>query len=92
MSTTRQGTSKGGDTMKSIIESGLSLEEIYLICQCNASEKEGILNELNGYLDNLGKENDGMSELVLKTMGKVKLLSPEGIEKIKMYPIEETEN
>lgn len=78
--------------MNNILEVNLSLEEIYLICQCTSADKKGIIKELNGYLDHLGDDNEGMAWLVTKTINKVKQLSRKEIATVKKYPIEETEN
>lgn len=78
--------------MKSIMELKLSIEEIYLIGQCTAEEKNGIMKELSGYLDNLDADDQEMAELIIRTLDKVKLLSYEELEEVKKYPREESEN
>lgn len=78
--------------MKSIMELNLSIEEIYLIGQCIATEKKEIMNELSGYLDNLDNVDQEMAELITRTLDKVKLFSNEELERVKKYSREESEN
>lgn len=74
--------------MKNIIESDLSIEEIYLIGQCTAGEKEEIINELSGYLDNLDAADQDMSELIKGSIEKVKELTCDELQMVLNYPLE----
>ncbi|GFI17475.1 hypothetical protein IMSAG249_01329 [Lachnospiraceae bacterium] len=71
--------------MKTLTEKDLTLEEIYLICQCSATEPKGVINELQEYLETAEPD---MAELITRTIKKAELLTCEEIETMKSYPVE----
>lgn len=71
--------------MRTLTEMGLTLEEIYLICQCRATGKEEVIGELQEYFKTAEPD---MAELIARTIKKAEPLTYEEIEAVKSYPLE----
>lgn len=74
--------------MKRKVILDLTVEEINMILLCTAKDKEGIIQELQSYLNVAGPD---MAEIIHNTIKKVYDFTDEELKEILDYPVE-TEN
>lgn len=72
--------------MRTLTEMNLTLEEIYLVCQCRATGQKEIISELQNYLETAEPD---MAELIARTIKKAGLLTQEEMKIVKSYPVDD---